>query len=103
MSAPSTESAAIRRLIRVSLTDGWKPLHVIYTDNEEVPVTNESEALEAILAVDEAYLRFTRGEGDEQEWGWIRFVMGNDPDEVACDYTVNLTAVDRETSSWWSR
>ena len=98
MSAPSTESAAIRRLIRVCLADGWGLTIVHYDVDDEVFVTSEREAVDAILAVDEAYLILTR----EQERGWIRFVMGNAPDEVACDYTLNLTAVDRETSSWWS-
>lgn len=98
MGAPSTESAAIRRLIRVALTDGWNLTMVRYYDGEQIPVSTEAEALTEVLAVDEAYLHFIRGD----EHAWIRFVLGNEPDEVACDYTVNLTAVDRETSTWWS-
>ena len=96
MSAPSTDAAAMRHIIRALRADDWT-LVKVFDGEEDVPVTNESEAIEAITAVDDAYLFVKRGE----ESGWVFFVLGNEPLEVACNYTTNLTAVDRVTREWW--
>lgn len=40
----------------------------------------------AMGCVDDAFLVVEKG----TERGWVRFVMGNDPDEVVCDYTIKL-------------
>ena len=101
MATPSNEGAAVRALIRAVRADGWVMTVVDDGGDEDeiIPVRTEGEALEAIFAVDEAYLYFTRS----GERAWIRFVLGNEPEEVACDYTVNLSdAIDPVTDKWWS-
>lgn len=98
MTAPSSDQAAIRQIIRALRADGWVLLLV---DNceEEIRVRTEAEAIDAIMAVDAAYLIVAEGTPTGNR-GWVFFVLGNDPEEVAADYTVNLTAVDNVTTSW---
>ena len=92
MSVPTTDSAGIRRVIRALVADGWK-LEAV----EDERVNSETVAVAEVLAYDDAYLHVSKGD----ETGWVRFVMGNSPEEVAADYTVNLTAVEAETETWW--
>ena len=96
MPTPTTDAAGIRQTIRALVADGWTLDRVEFGDDPE-PVRNETEALEHITSVDDAFLVVTKGE----ESGWVRFVMGNEPYEVVCDYTINLECLDSLTDSWW--
>ena len=97
MSVPTTDSAAIRQVIRALRADG----HTLVSVNDggsRIPVTTESAALEAITSVDEAHLRVTLPSGES---GWVFFVLGNAPDEVVCDHTVNLSpTLDALLDTW---
>jgi len=90
VSAPTSDRAGVRQTLRALKADGWKPLWVDYRDgeDEEVPCTKERETVEAVMQVDDAFLVVEHTETKER--GWVRFVMGNEPDEVVCDYTVKL-------------
>lgn len=103
MSAPESDSAAIRQIIRALRKAGWE---LAYVDDreEQTKVKTESEAIETITGVDEAFLHVNRGKvGDlGPERGYVFFVLGNDPEEVACDYTINLSdVIDPLTDSWF--
>lgn len=100
MSAPSSDTAAIRQIIR-ALRAADYPLDSVWDGEESVEVSTEAEAIEAITAVDQAHLYVkTPNRGI---LGWVFFVLGNDPEEVAADWTVNLSPVlDPLTESWWS-
>ncbi len=95
MSAPTTDRGGIQQTIRTLRADGWTLSHVY--DGERVPVSNETEAIDAVTAVDDSWLHVRKG----TEKGAVRFVLGNDPEEVVCDYTVNLTCLDTLTESWY--
>ena len=95
MGAPTTDRGGIQQVIRALKDDGWS-LTFVYYGEEDIPVTNETEAIDAVMSVDDAYLNVARG----NETGWVRFVLGNAPDEVVNDYTTNLTIVDTLTTSW---
>lgn len=96
MSTPKDDKAAIRAIIRAVRAAGWHLDHV-NDGEEEIAVATEEAALDAITAVDEARL-YVRKQGRR---GWVLFVMGNEPYEVAADYTVGLTdAIDPLTDSW---
>ena len=97
MAAPSSDTAGIRQAIRALKADGWA-LAFVLDGEDDIPVTAETEAIEAITAVDDAYLHVRKGEAR----GWVRFVMGNDPDEVICDYTTNLKVIDTLTDGWYA-
>lgn len=87
MAAPTSDRGGIQQVIRGLRADGWS-LDFVDDGEEDVPVTNETEAIEAIMAVDMAHLFVRKGE----ERGHVWFVLGNDPDEVAADYTLTLSA-----------
>lgn len=100
MAAPSSDSAAIRQTIRALKGAGYTLLEV-FDGEDTVEVKTETEALDAITAVDDATLFVRTPEGDRNPW--VRFVLGNDPEEVVCDYVVSLSSViDPLTESWWS-
>jgi hypothetical protein len=97
MGAPTTDRGGIQQTIRALVAEGWDLLFV-WDGEDRVPVTMEPAAIEAITAVDDSRLYVGKG----AERGWVRFVLGNAPDEVVCDYTTNLTCVDTLTESWWA-
>lgn len=90
MTAPSSDSAGIRQTIRALRGAGYTLVEV-WDGEETVRVKTESEAVEAITAVDDATLFVRTPEGDRNPW--VRFVMGNDPEEVICDHGVSLSPV----------
>ena len=93
---PGTDRAGVRRTINTLTLDGWTMTHITSPGEDKDPVTGPKEALDEIMNLDDAFLIVERGE----ESGWVRFVMGNDPVEVVCDYTVNLTVVDKMLDTW---
>ena len=101
MTAPSSDRAAVRQIIRAIRASGWV-LVSVYDGEDRIPVANETEALDAIFAVDEATLTVAEGTPTGPS-GWVYFVLGNDPEEVAADYTINLEhAIGPLTEGWWS-
>lgn len=98
MSAPTSDEDGIRQAVRALQEGGWVLLHV-YDGEDDVPVTNEAEVVEAVTAVEDAYLWVAEGTPTGHR-GWVRFVLGNDPDEVICDHTINLAPLDRLTDHW---
>lgn len=95
MSTPTTDRGGIQQIIRALRADGWE-LEYVRADGDQQAVTNEAQALEEIMAYDRARLVVRKG----MERGWVLFVLGNSPEEVAADWTVNLTPVDRITDGW---
>ena len=98
MSAPSSDSAAIRQVVRALRAADYGILDV---DNGDGPVALDTEAdiIEEATAADEATMRVSLPNGGI---GWIFFVLGNDPEEVVCDHSVNLSPVlDALTDGWW--
>lgn len=75
------------------MDDTWNP-------DDRVPVETVEQAVNAVMAVDEAYVFVNLPDGRS---GHIWFVLGNEPIEVACDYTVNLSVyIDPITDPWWN-
>jgi hypothetical protein len=102
MSVPSSDSAAIRQTIRAFKEAGVVPFYVEYgsDEGEKVEGASEQAIIDAIMAVDDAYLLVRLPDGSESH---VRYVMGNDPEEVVCDYGVSLSFVlDALTESWWA-
>jgi hypothetical protein len=104
MSTPSSDRSAIRQIIR-ALTDADWTLDRIDNGEEVIDLTDpnidepETEAVEQITAVDSAHL-FVAGLGGAE--GYVWFVLGNEPFEVAADCTVNLEpALNPLTDSWF--
>lgn len=101
MSAPTTDRGGIEQTIRALRAAAWELDFVDDGGDEKVPVTTEPEAIDAIMAVDVSWLHVKRTDGRFDN-GYVFFVLGNDPEEVICDHTVNLSDVlDPLTRSWW--
>lgn len=72
--------------------DTWEP-------DDLTPVTSVSEAVDLVMEVDEATVYVDRPDGGGS---FIYFVLGNEPEEVACDYGVSLSEfIDPITDPWW--
>jgi hypothetical protein len=96
---PSNDREAVT-LILQGLVDKGHVLDQVQDDTwssdpaDNTKVSTVAEAVELVMGVDEAFVIF--------ENGYIYFVMGNDPEEVACDYTVNLDPdLSNITDPWW--
>lgn len=94
MSLPSTDRIAVSRVINAAVKGGWV-LDYVNDYEEHLPVANKTEALNAVMAVDMAYLHVKRFERTKSgaldlQTGYVWFVLGNEPYEVAADYTINL-------------
>lgn len=73
--------------------DTWNPDELQFT-------SDPAEATEMVMAVDEAtvYIKLPNGQKS-----WVFFVLGNDPEEVACDHGVNLSPyIDPIVTPWWN-
>ena len=98
MGAPTSDRGGIQQVYRALVADGWEIVTVYDGGDDDEFVSSEKETIAAIMAVDDAYMNVVKGE----QTGWVRFVLGNAPDEVVCDYTVNLSEVlDPLMRSWW--
>lgn len=94
MGAPTSDRGGIQQSIRALRDGGWD-LDYVNDGEEEILVDTEPAAIDAVMAVDQAWLHVKRREanGVVHAEGYVFFVLGNDPDEVICDYTVNLEDV----------
>lgn len=100
MTAPSSDSAAIRQTLRALKAAGYVLTYVSYGDDQvDVTKATEQETIDAIMAVDDADLLVATPAGQES---YVRFVMGNEPFEVICDHGESLSPIlDPLTRSWW--
>ena len=91
------ERRAVRKIVRDLLSAGYE----ISIDNgaEENELNNsrdENEIMRSLFACDEEVL-IVRRVGEREDTpatrGFVRLVYGNSPEEVVCDYSMNLDAV----------
>lgn len=79
-------------VIKGVIEDTWCPDDITFA-------SDVTEAAALVTGVDEAYVHIQL---PDNERAWIRFVLGNDPEEVVCDHTVNLSKyIDPITNPWW--
>ena len=102
MSAPSSDKAAIRQVIRALRKAGYTLTGGHDGEEEfEVPADiSEDKLINDYLTVcDDSYLyTWKDGEGNSH----VYFVLGNDPEEVVCDHGMSLEPVlGPLTESWW--
>lgn len=97
MSVPTTDRGGIIQVIRTLKANGWE-LDSVWDGEESTPVTTETEAVKLVMDLDDAHVYFTNDGGES--FGWVRFVLGNEPDEIVCDYTTDLTPVDALINEW---
>lgn len=98
MPCPTTDRGGVTQVVQALVADGWR-LELVDDGDENITRTPVS-AIDAIMAVDDSRLYVSRHRDDDHAYGWVRFVLGNSPEEVVCDFTTNLEVVDALTSSW---
>lgn len=108
---PSNDKEAITLILDGMAAKGWT-VYMVQDDvwgvaEDNVLVSSTDEAVDAITAVDEAFAFFVKGtpptDKSDGGDGYIYFVLGNEPEEVACDYTTNLDPdLSSITDPWWS-
>lgn len=97
---PSNDREAITLIL-----DGLRERGVVVTeafDGEEMfKVSTTAEAVAVIMTVDEGTVYVRKPDGSES---FIYFVLGNAPEEVACDYGVSLEEyIDPIVGPWWEQ
>lgn len=105
MPAPKDDTAGIRQVIRALKANGWE-IDSAWDGEESLENPNETDAIDWVMACDQGHIYFKQMSEKYpdrvNETGWVFFVLGNDPDEVVCDYTTNLDpTVEDLTRSWW--
>lgn len=99
MSTPSTDRAAATKIIDAVVAAGWT-LDYVDDGGDRVKVTTTREAWDAINAVDTATL-YVRDAGAPGRYAVVLFVLGNEPFEVAADYSTTLAEpIESVTDAW---
>lgn len=103
---PSNDREAIRLILTGLVAKGHKIVGFIddtWNRDDKTYTADPNEAADAMNNVDEGFVllctKDSEGTGDN---AWIYFVLGNDPEEVACNYTTNLDPdLSSITDPWW--
>lgn len=100
---PSNDREAITLILKGLTEVGCKVTEVCddtYCPEELTPVNSIEEAVDLVTGVDEAVAYLDLPDGRSS---FIYFVLGNDPEEVACDHGVNLSEfIDPIVEPWWN-
>ena len=81
VAALPAEATTVRK-VYAALKAAGTPVTEVFDGEEYVPVASRDEALEAVFAVDQAWLRTASG-------SWVFVVLGNGWDALS-DYTTDL-------------
>lgn len=102
MGVPTTDRGAVQQVVR-ALVKAGHTLVAVNNGEEEIPVSTEREAVEEVMAVDEAALYVRIKDGVEGGLSHVLFVLGNEPEECPADWGLSLSPVmDPLTEGWWS-
>jgi len=99
---PSNDREAISLIIDGLIAAGCTPTMSRDGGNDDLPYTDKESALDWLTSCDESVLFVDLPEGAERKSSHIYFVLGNDPEEVACDYGVSISPyLDPIVNPWW--
>lgn len=100
---PSTDREAISLIIDGLIERGCTPTMSRDGEDEDLPYTDKESALDWLTSCDESVLFVDLPEGAGRKSTHVYFVLGNDPEEVACDYGVSLEDyISPITDPWWN-
>lgn len=98
---PSTDREAISLIIYGLIERGCKPTVARDGDNDDLSFIEAAprEFLDWLTSCDESVLFVDLPDGEES---FIYFVLGNSPEEVVCDHSINLEEyIDPIVMPWW--
>lgn len=103
---PSNDREAISLIIDGLIERGVKPTICRDGENEDLSYTDKDSALDWLTSCDESVLFVELPEADPESGrtsSHIYFVLGNSPEEVACDCGVSVSPyLDPITEPWWN-
>ena len=103
-SKPTTDRAAIGRIIDGLIEAGCTPTVARDCESEDLPYTDKASALDHLTSGDESvlFVDLPANDTSERESSHIYFVLGNEPIEVAADHGVSLSPyLDPIIDPWW--
>ncbi len=99
---PSNDREAVTLILEGLTKVGCKVTEVAddtWNPDDLTQVSTVAEAVDLVMGVDEAHVYLDLPNGKSS---FIYFVLGNDPEEVACDHGVNLSEfIDPIVEPWW--
>lgn len=96
---PTSDRAAISRIIDGLIERGCTPLASRDGDSEDLAYTDKKSALDWLTSCDESVLFVRLPDGKTTH---VYFVLGNDPEEVASDWGMSLSPyIDPIVEPWW--
>lgn len=108
---PSNDREAISLIIKGLKKAGCTMVSVRDGAGEDFPYTTKKDALDNLTSCDESVLFVGLPPETNDDAGYVEthvreshiyFVLGNDPEEVACDYGVSLSPfLDPIIKPWW--
>lgn len=104
MNKPKSDRSAINLIIDGLIARGCTITNVRDGAGEDFPYTTKKDALDNLTSCDESvmHVRLPETSPDALDESFIYFVLGNDPEEVACDYGVSLSKyLDPIIEPWW--
>lgn len=104
-SAPKSDKSAISLIIDGLIARGCTITNIRDGAGEDFPYTTKEDALYNLTSCDESVMHVGMPETSENgiNESFIYFVLGNDPEEVVCDYGVSLSKyLDPITDPWWN-
>jgi hypothetical protein len=103
MSKPTSDRAAISRVINGLIEAGCTPTVARDCENEDMEYAGNTKTaiLDHLTSGDESVLFVDLPEGAGRESSHVYFVLGNEPYEVVSDHGVSLTPyIDPITAEW---
>lgn len=99
---PSNDREAISLIIDGLIERGCTPTMSRDGDSEDLVYTDKESALDWLTSCDESILFVDLPTEADRDSSHIYFVLGNDPEEVACDYGVSISPyLDPIVEPWW--
>lgn len=96
---PSNDREAISLIIDGLIEREVTPTVCRDGENEDLNYSDKDEAIAHLMSCDESVLFVDLPDGKR---GYLYFVLGNSPEEVVCDHTVNLSPyLDPIVDPWW--
>lgn len=97
MNTPKNDREAVSAILNGMESAGWT-VDSVDDGEQHFSVSSTKRAIDAVMDVDMAHVFLSKGDVS----GWVWFVLGNDPEEVAANSTVNLDPdLSSITGPWW--
>ena len=94
---PATDLQGVKRVYKALVEAGFG-IDTQDCDTGKRIKGDKATVIAEATAADDGYFIVTK---DGDDFGWIWFVYGNDPGEVVCDHTTNLSfVIDPLTENW---